>query len=253
MKYCFVLLLFFITGCALEPKVAPTGPSGSVSGYAYLYSSKGIVLSSSAGITVTATGTNKSAVTDDSGKWTMTGLPAGNYTFSFVKEGYGSVKEFDFKTEGKDTIDDNETDMSQPVSDQINFQRFTISLSTLDSIASYNMIGSMEPPFLEIRNVVLCISADSAALVNDPQSAPLLLSFSMPGSGYDGGFDWSSTNALAADGKSFPHGTQLYATVFISGEGPDGEYLSNYFDPTTGKEVYTSVGRHSQVLTAIMP
>ena len=253
MKYCFVLVLFFLTGCALEPQV-PTGPTGSVSGYAYLYSSTGTLLPSSAGITVSVNGTNKSAQTNDSGKWTVTGLAAGNYSLTYSKTGFGDVMDFDLKTAGKDTvIEDDEADLSQPAPDQINFQRFTVSLSQLDSIASYNIIGAMEPPFLRIRAAVLCISTDSASLARNPESAPLLLSFSMPGSGYDGGFDWSSTNALTADGKSFPHGATLFATVCISGEGQDGEYLSNYFDPTLGKEVFTSLGRHSQVLTATMP
>ena len=153
----------------------------------------------------------------------------------------------------KDTAFADEVDMSQPTSDVINFQRFTVSLLPLDSAVSYNLIGAMQPPFLQIRSVVLCISADSAAFIRDPASAPVLQSFVMGGSGYDGGFDWNSTNALAMGEKSFAHGTKIYATVSISGVGPDGEYFSNYYDPVLGKQVYTALGRHSQILSAVMP
>ena len=251
MKYCAFLLLLFVIGCAVEPKI-PNGSFGSVSGHAALFAANGSSLASSAGITVTASGTVKSAQTNDSGEWTLTGLPSGTYTFIFSKEGYGAMKVFDFQTGGKDTVLD-EVELSQPTSEEINFQRFTVSLSEFDSVASYNIIGAMQKPFLQIRSVVLCISADSTTLARDPESAPILLSFSMPGSGYDGGFDWSSTDASAASNKSFSHGTRLYATVCISGEGPDGEYFSNYFDPVLGRQVFTALGRHSQILSTVMP
>jgi hypothetical protein len=254
MKNCIVLLLLFVVGCAVEPKI-PAGPSGNVSGTAILYDSFGKMLPSSAGITVsvTASGISKSVSTNDSGKWTLAGLPRGIYTLTFTKEGFGTMKVFDFHTEGKDTISREEVDMTEPSFDRINFQRFTISESSLDSIASYNIIGAMQMPFLQMRSVVLCISADSAALADDPNSAPVLLSFSIAGSGYDGGFNWSSTNSSAANNNSFAHGSKLYATVCIYGEGPDGEYLSNYFDPESGRQSFTALGRHSQILSAVMP
>jgi len=252
MKICFVLLLLFVTGCATEPKVE-TGPAASVSGYAYLYSNSGNILSTSAGITVTDVSSGRSAVTNDSGKWTITGLPFGTHSFAFTKQGFGSMKLFDFKTEGKDTLCGEEVDMCQPVTDIINFQRFSISISALDSIASYNIIGAMQPPFLETRSVVLCISSDSAKLAKDPSSAPIVLSFVTQGSGYDGNFDWGSTGSFSVGGKSFVHGTIIYATVCVSGMGPAAEYLGNYFDPTTGRQVFTDIKEHSQILSTIMP
>jgi hypothetical protein len=252
MKYSIVLLLMFVIGCATEPKI-PNPSLGSLSGNALLYSQTGSILPISSGITVTAEGTGKTAVTNDSGKWTISGLAAGTYTFTFTKSGFGSMKQFDFTTAGKDTISSEEIDLCQPVSDLINFQRLIINLSALDSIPSYEVIGAMEPPFLQSRSVVLCMSADSASLASDPASAPLLVPFVMMGSGYDGDFTWNSTNAFTAKAKPFAHGAKVFATICISGEGPEAEYLSNYFDPHTDRQVYTAIKEHSQILSIVMP
>ncbi len=250
MKYCLVLLLIIAIGCSVEPKI-PSGPTSSVSGYALLFDAGGNPVASSQGITVTS-GTGTSAQTNDSGKWTLTGLPSEKNTFIFSRSGFGTMKIFDFQTSGKDTSTD-EVDMCQPPTDEINFQRFTISFSEIDSVPSYNIIGSMQPPFLQTRSVVLCISTDSIALSNDPASASILLQFTKEGSGYDGSFSWSSSSAFDLQKEIIPHGTKLYATVCILGIGPNAEYFSNYFDPILGKQVYTALGKHSQILRGIVP
>jgi len=255
MRYCFFLcsipFLLFAVGCK-ENTVTPTSNAmGNVSGYVRLYDFNGKALSSSYGVTVSVIGSEKTAQTNDSGKWTLKNLPAGSYTFMFNNEGFGTMKVFDFKVTPNDSAIFDEVDMSEPSREIINFQEFRVSIS--DSIPSYYVIAAMPQPYLDTRSVVLCISTDSAALTHDPASALILLPFVTSGSGYDGGFLWNSTNALSVHADTIAHGKKFYVTLCVSGKGSNAEYLSNYYDPTLNKVVYTALAPHSQILNAIMP
>lgn len=256
MKYCLVLslalYLLLTAGCKEYPE-APSSPNGGVFGCVKLYDSDGNPVKIVGGVSVAVNGSNRLTQTNDSGKWMITGLSAGTYTFSFSKPGFGATKIIGYKFAGSGTTPVDTVSMAEPSHGIINFQRFTIVLSSDDSTASYDIIGAMPQPYLDTRYLVLCFGGDSTALAHDPESAPVLLPFLTKGSGYDGGFLWKSTNTFSLRGNTITHGEKLYACLCIVGKGSGSNKFSNYYDPSIGKVVYTSFGQHSQILSAVMP
>ncbi|MDP4218866.1 MAG: carboxypeptidase-like regulatory domain-containing protein [Bacteroidota bacterium] len=254
MRYYFALFLglniCFAIGCKEKSPTAPV-PQGEVVGAIQLFDSDGKLLSSASGVMVSVSGSDKTTQTDDSGKWAISGLEEGEHTFTFTKSGFGAMKIIDLAI-GTTTIADT-IEMAEPPQEIINFQKFSITISPADSLPTYNAIGTLPRPFLDNRAIVFCIGTDSAALAMDPESAMTQLAFSTPGSGYDGSFMWSSTNSLSLQRDSIGHGKRFFACLCVAGKGPDGDDFSHYYDPSLQKEVYTSLGRRSQILNAVMP
>lgn len=255
MRYYFCLCSFLIpvilASCKNDSVI--TGPqSGNVSGYIQLYDADGNSASSSVGVKVAVSGSDKTAQTDDSGKWVISDLSAGVYTFIFTKDGFGMTKIIAYQFVGSGTAYVSGLQMTRPSRDILNFQDFSVTLNA-DSTRSYNIIAAMPPPYTEIRSVLLCIGTDSAALANDPSSASLVSALPKAGSGYDGNFNISGVDIIDRTKNLLWKGTKLYATLAVAGEGRNCQLLSNYFDPSINKQVYTAISPHSQILSAVMP
>jgi hypothetical protein len=240
----------FVAGCKLNSTSPPL--SGDVSGSIQLYDSDGNSISSANGVSVTVNGSNRSTITNDSGKWTITDLPAGIYTFAFAKSGFGSMKIVAYQFVGGGTAYLSNVAMTQPSQEIVAFQEFNIFLN-IDSTRTYNILAAMPPPFTEIRSVLLCIGSDSVSLSTDPVSAPFIVDYAKAGSGYDGSFNLSGVDVVDAKKFGFPTGTKLYAALCIASEAPAPESAGNYFDPSLNRQIYTSYGQHSQILSAVMP
>jgi len=254
MKYCLgyslIIIIAFVSGCKQNPSNPQSG--GTVSGIVKLYSDTGLALPNS-GVLVSMSGSTQTAQTNDTGFWQMTGVPEGTYTFSFTKQGFGAMKVFGVQVKGRDTV--AEVDMAEPATEEVNFATLSIGLKTQDSTAFYFIQGGLQPPFIRIRSLALCISPDSAALANDPSSASLILPYTTDPAmtGYAGEFYWNSTNTVILHQVAFKHGTKVFAALCVFGEGPKGSNFSNYYDLDLGKQVYTSLGPHAQIMSGVIP
>jgi hypothetical protein len=258
MKFSLaILLLIVIAGCGKDP-VAPQFNSGNgPTGIAKLFDGEGNELPSE-GILVTAKGTGKTSLTGKSGIFTFTNLPSGAYDLTFTKNGYGDTKIFSVN----DSSTQIEAYLTTPSTELINFQVLRIYSMPNSEIPTYSIIakvpGKKLEEWIEPRSIVLCISSDSIKLEHDPSSAPVAFQIItdpnlFPILGYDGSFSWESTVEFALRNNPFPHGAKVYATLCVSGKGANCQWLSNYYDPLLNKQIFTSLGPHVQVQSAIMP
>ncbi len=98
------LLLFELSpGC--DSLKGPEGPAGQVLtgdlvGFAYMINEVGRQATDNSGVTVTAEGTNISAVTSPDGRWVLSNLTTGTYNIALAKTGYGTTKIVGFQFVG---------------------------------------------------------------------------------------------------------------------------------------------------------
>ena len=89
---CLVILLFSACKKTTTIEELPT-PLQTVEGFVALYNEFGQALPNSAGATVSLDSTSFSAITDSAGKFVIKNVPAGSYTVSYTKNGYGTIKQ----------------------------------------------------------------------------------------------------------------------------------------------------------------
>jgi hypothetical protein len=245
----FVLIVAFFSGCKYDPVTPTDQPQGTISGTVVLHNEEGDSLQSD-GVLVSLAELNQTAMTDASGNWSIQ-VPKGTYTISLTKQGYGMMKIFDVITKGNDTVATDIADMTVPSSEVPTFQMLRVYLGA-DSTLSYFVQGKLEQK-LAYRSLVLCLSTDSTVIAKDPNTAKVIYPFLVQGNFYEAGFDWSSTSTLGVEQQPFAHGTKVYATLAIYGGGEFSEPFSNFYDPSIQKQVYTSLGHHSQILKVTIP
>src|SRR5579872_1814570 len=122
MKYCINLFCIFIIAFTLGCKQnSVTTQTGVISGKVRLYNESGDSISA-IGVIVSTIPASNVVQTNDSGFWQIKDIPFGSYTITFTKQGFGSIKVFTVRSNGTDTV--GEVQMTQPATDQINFQAF---------------------------------------------------------------------------------------------------------------------------------
>ena len=88
--YLTVLLLLLSSLVLVACESDPIAPAGDISGYASLRDERGERLADHSGMRVQLRGTNLSALTDTSGYFTISGVPAGIYDLDYSKPGFAS-------------------------------------------------------------------------------------------------------------------------------------------------------------------
>jgi len=98
LKLFMMILLAGLTFYSCQKEVS-SGTS-NLTGFAYLYNSNGIRVSDNSGISVSIKGTTISTTTGADGKWCLTNLRTGTYSFTFSKTGYNTVQSTGFQFSG---------------------------------------------------------------------------------------------------------------------------------------------------------
>ena len=210
-KYiAFLIVALAVAGCTSSSVPLPPPPT-LLSGRVQLYDGLGNALATDTGVMVSVNGSSATANTNDSGQWLLSGIAVGSYTLTFTKPGFGTVKQFGDSVILSDTIHVPTVAMSQAPADVISLQAFEILASK-----TINVPCQMPTPFAATRTVVCCLSTDSASLATNPYEAPWIFA-NVAAGGYDGEFSVTSDTTLSED--SLAHGTIVYATVCIVGEG----------------------------------
>lgn len=234
-------------GCKSNSTVpAAPAPTGSLSGRVQLYSGTGNMIVIDTGVTVSVSGLNVTANTNDSGQWILSGLPIGSYTITFTKSGFGTVELFSDSVSTNDTTKVLTVVMSEPPTDDVAIQNFGIIAP-----ASLEFTCSMPPPKSSFRTVVFCFSTDSASLAANPNQAPWTLACAAEGNAYDGTFSVSTDTTVNLD--SLAAGSRLFATACIVGEGTNYQSFSSYYDPVAKREVYSALGPASNIVFVTVP
>ena len=82
----------FLSGCQEEKIVMP---KGNVVGFVKLFSEEGSAVADKSGVKITVN-EKHSALTNDAGRFELTGMEPGTYTLTFEKDGFGTMKRFNF-------------------------------------------------------------------------------------------------------------------------------------------------------------
>jgi hypothetical protein len=245
-------VLLLITGCKGD-----TGPrlSGSMTGFVTLVDSEGNYLFDNSGVSVSAQGTSFSTTTDSSGKWVLNGLTSGSYNFIETKPGYGMSEQQDIQFVGDNGVDLGDINghiiMAQP-------PKFFVAIDSIKTIYDSNLYVwfTISGDIKTFQNeYLLVMGEDSSVNASDPSSY-LYSDIEI--------FD-DVTNfpeeIFASDLRhsGLTSGMIVYCVAYslahqnaMSAHPIDADY-SSYFDVTTGRTAYTSLGVPSKVFRVIIP
>jgi hypothetical protein len=94
IKSLLILWLAATIVVACKKDNSTENPKETVTGYVFYYDINGSRSSDNSGIAVSIEGDTVSTTTNSSGRWTISNLETGTYTFAFSKPGYGTMKVF---------------------------------------------------------------------------------------------------------------------------------------------------------------
>jgi hypothetical protein len=248
----FVLLALSVTLISCDSDTNTTGNStttGTISGYVFLIDKNSNTVSDKSGVAVSLEGTSLQTLTDASGKWKITNVPAAAYTISYQKQGYGSTKIFGYQFVGNGNAYTQTMNLSQAPDSVIDFTSFNYYSADIgdDQVG----IGGTSPVPIALYNTafLICISTDSVELANDPVNSSIVART------YTGGGKVFGMGASIYD-RNFPNryakGTKVYATLCILATGKNYFSYSTYFDYELNKEVYTAPGPASNILSTVV-
>ncbi len=248
-----VLAFLFTTFCILQfgckgndGPVGPQGPpgqslTGDMSGFVYLYDYNLRRLTDHSGVLIQLEGTQLQAITGTNGKWTLANVPAGTYTISFSKSGYGTEKVISYPFVGGGRTYLGEQSLQQV---PLYYVANLTSISSGGSVSvSGNFVGTLpQSPFN--RSAVLFLGRTSSV-----SSAPATYSGVTTANAY---FD-SLSFRTELDSSSFRYwGFQAGSTAYIAAYG--GYTWGGYPDTATGRYYYTGLNpTRSNVVSVIVP
>jgi Carboxypeptidase regulatory-like domain len=238
------MILALLAGCKSNPIDMDTPQLASLSGRVMLYSGTGSTIAVDTGVTVSVNGTNTTAQTNDSGEWIIPVITVGNYTLTFTKPGFGTVESFSVPVTANNTTTVPTVVMSEAPTLAVGFNDYEI-------IAPHTLSFTCTMPKGENLSVVFCLSTDSASLVTNPYQAQWTFLTTGEGDNYGGNFMVSSDSIFNVD--TIAHGTIIYATVCVVGEGTNYGSFSSYYDPVAKKEIYSALGSHSGIIAKTIP
>jgi hypothetical protein len=247
-KACLLIIisgfLLFIT-CKKEPE--PVSSNSVIRGYTDLWGSWG----ENASIKVVAYGPygETNVLSGDGGYYTFRGLKSGTYSLDFIKEGYGTIKMYNIKLFGNDTVTLEQVllfkkydNFGIPVISNVSignnrFSNTTVVMET--SMVSYTGILPNPLPVILFTDSLKNVSYKNNAYQNPTVYAA---------------FDGAEKIILIFEAGYLPfkRGTKVYFILYVA--NPD-ELNNGYFDKYLGVEQLTTFmpEKHSPVMSFTMP
>jgi len=239
-------LLLCIT-CTKEKE--PLYENSIIQGYSNLWGSWG----QNANIKVVASGPygQTSAQTDEGGYYIFKGLGTGTYRLDFIKEGYGTIRMYDIRLFGNDTVTLEQVSLFKiydkfSIPEILNlsignnrFSNTTVVMET--SMVSTNGILPDPLPVVLFTDSLKNVSYNSNVLQN-----PRVFTAN----------SYSGTEKILfyfeAGNLPFRRGTKVYFILYVA--NPD-EINNGYFDKYLGNEQFSTLvpEKHSSVMSFIMP
>lgn len=229
MFFLFALCIFLIiTGCKKDDDPVKPVITGTINGSVNLYNYYGTRNSNAAGVIVTAVEANLSDTTDANGKWEIKNIPAGTYTISFFRWGYGAWKVYGYKYDADVTKSLDTVSLSQTPSYSIYNLNKMVTPASPDEVDLIGMFNGTKPN--GPNYIRLFIGSNS-----DVSSLPSKYAFSIRTT--------STTENYAAVIKSnvfinngFVSGTKAYIAAYT-----ESVLSKSYSDPATGKYWYPNI------------
>lgn len=242
-------IIVLVSGCSNNSSSVATS-KGTLTGFVQLYNSMDSVMATSGGVTVNVEGTNLSAVTDSTGRWSIDGVSPGSVTIIYQKQGFGMVQQQGVQFAGGGTDFLPTVYLVQPLTVAVSLNPLTSVTDTdgLDVYYSYNYLD-IYGDYGVIGIIALGSNSDvSAADPTKNQYTQIIR--------YVGEINKIYKQDLYASG--FHSGETVYLSanalyLYNAGGGESEENYSSYFDDATGGTIYTSLGPPSNLLTLKIP
>ncbi len=241
-----LIIALSIAGCT--GSTGPAGPSltGSMTGFVTLFQSDGSRASDHSGVIVCIQGTSRSAMTDSTGKWTISGVSTGTYNVTYTKQSYGMSEQQGVQFVGGDiACYAGKIIMAQP-------PFFLVALDPVKTIADSNALyvsfttagvaKGIEIAFL------IAVGTDSSVSASDPTKylySAIFTNVSNSGA--------ANVFASTLGSAGFTSGTPAYVVAYPLCYYNGGFEYSSYLDHATGRTGYTSLGAASSVIRLIVP
>lgn len=231
--FLFAILGFGISSCDDDTLLSPSEPSGEVVGFISLINEFGAPLNDYSGVLVTILDslTEKTAVTDQQGKFTLSDVPRGSYDITFEKNGYGVEKLFGVQVSGG----------TQPlvIHDIAVHQLNTTNITTFDIIIGQESVWS--PPQVQVtialdpfatkrRSFIVFVHTSNTVSDKNYRFSKVMSINQASGFYNEPLFDFEFLS-------QFEVGTKLYFVAYSLSTGQEG-----YFDPDFGLKIYSTVG-----------
>ena len=233
------LVIIFLNSCTKKSNTTvqeyPALPQ-NVEGFVFLHNEFGQFQQSNAGVTVYLDSTSFTATTDTAGKFTLPNVPAGNYTITYSKSGYGTYKSSYSDFLGGETYQLPTTNLYAMPTTTVT--GLATQPDTINNNSFIKVSGKLNPPgsVAEPRNIILFAGSYASVSPNNYTQSVITTSY-----------DTSFSIILNAY-PYFSAGQTIYYVVYgISGS-------STYKDNATGKMVFSAMGATpSNVTSAVAP
>jgi len=275
-----IILAFAIFGC--KDSVSSSGSPGNIIGYVQVYDTNYKLISNFSGVKVSLEGAPYSTLSDASGKWQLSNVPAGTYGIVFSKDGYATQKQYDFEFTGNGTyyysIAPNSTVRAmmpfpnlypdlvlRPFEDevQVNYVKDSVTIDSLSAAHHHyiydTIITKLEVAIFSSRSkysyigtrvVPVLVFAKDKNL--DPANASTYL---LASSDYSNNQDTSGAHNLTVLRSSllnagFHSNDSVYCCAFA------GTLYSifTWTDPLTNRDIYSGLSPyHSEVRSFLLP
>jgi hypothetical protein len=240
----FGFIILFFSGCdKFKGDAGPAGPSlsGDLIGYSYLYDLDGNRATDNSGVTVTAEGTNIVATTAADGRWVLSGLTTGTYTFAFTKAGYGTSKSVGSQFVGGGQVYYGSASLYQ-------IPPFTVTgLSATTSTGYINITGTLSGTLPTWYRPHRLFIGTSSTVSSDPKNYVFTYYGTSSGS--------STTLSSGINAQSYfnPYGIYAGQTVYIVAYA-ESYGSTSYIDLSSGKYYYSSINpTPSNVVSVVVP
>jgi hypothetical protein len=246
----FIFLLYGLTAFyACKNEDSPVVGSEAVTGYAYLHDIEGIRNVDNSGITVSMVGDSISTTTTSNGRWTLSHLKTGIYTFAFSNPGYGTMKVFE-KTlaGGYQSVD---TISLYPI------PAYNITLSSATATAEYGIdIRAYFSGELPSKPCFHLFFGKDSIVSSDPANYIFDLVQILPGQEELINFQLAFLVEILKSNGFISRDTVYlagYTDCFVTKTYNSGGAIS-YFDPNTNKKIYPNLNpTKSNVLKFLIP
>lgn len=233
----FIVVIFY--GCKGE--TGPAGPTlkGNLTGNVRLIDSAGVRMNENSGVVITVEEKSLSSTTNSQGIWTLNDLSTGTYTVTIAKSGFDSYKFYGYQFVGGGTAQLGQVYLHQLPSYKI--QNISVGTSAFDKniIVSGNITSS--------HNQTIILFLGKTVSVSNAPNNNIYYAFVYTGAS-------NSFTSYINSSSLYPYGISSGDKIYIVAYPTTNGGWNAYTDPTTGKDVVTSISpTPSNIDSVIVP
>lgn len=219
---------------------------GVLKGQLFLYDSLGKAMKDGSGVTIQIEGTSFSAISSQNGEWVISGLPTRTYSIAFIKEGFDTVKDTDFRFVSGGTGYLGRIYLQQKIVFGDTLDAFVLSQTSIAQPYIYYHHSINTPDSINLRSLFYL---GKHAHIDPNDRTSYSYSFEEQGIKKSGSLDDSAQIYQEYLYQHFSSGDSIYMKVYV-GIFPT---FNTYFDVNTISDILTGFGMPSNVLSGIIP